>query len=520
MRTVWILGDQLHPEMSALQDATPADTRILMIESRRDLRSRPLHARKLVLLLSAMRHFAADLRERGFSVDYHMDAPDSLTALRAHCETYQPSELLVMQPADWDAAQFVSSLHETLGLPVTVAPDTLFLTPLEWFRAWAEERDRPSMEEFYREQRRRLRLLVTEEGHPVGGRWSFESDNRRDAKAAAKESYPPLPAFAPDEITRDVMALVEREFPAAFGEIGAFALPVTRAEARAALDDFIAHRLAGFGAFADAMLAGQRTLYHSLLSPALNLGLLSAGETLERVIGAWERSPRICPVNSLEAFVRQLAGWREFVRGMYWLKMPEYRTANVFAARRPLPQSWWTGETRMRCVAECVRQVRETGYAHHNQRLMVLGNFALLADVDPWQVNEWFRLAFIDAHEWVTLPNVLGVSQFADGGALAATPSISQAQHINRMSDYCSGCAYDPLDRTGPRACPFNYLYWDFLERNEAMLARDPRASMLYANLRQKRPEARAAMRQRAAEFFAGDEMTPNAFLSRAEVEE
>lgn len=513
MRTVWILGDQLHPEIGPLQNATPTETRVVMVESWAKLRSHQYHARKLVLLLSAMRHFAEELRARGFQVDYRAGEADFTTALRAHVAEYQPESLMVMAPSDWNGARYVATLGQRLSVPVIVAPNTLFLTSPEWFAQWAAQRQQLLMDDFYREQRRRLKVFVTDDGKPYGGRWSFDNENRKEAQAAAAQTYPPVPAFAPDALTREVIALVEREFPGAYGAIGDFTLPVTRADAQAAFEDFVEQRLRIFGPFEDALLAGEHVLAHSQVSLTLNLGLLSAAEIVARIVKAWETPRKPYPFNSLEGYVRQIIGWREFLRGMYWLKMPEYRTVNFFEATRPLPQSWWTGETRMRCVAESVGQVRATGYNHHVQRLMVLGNFALLAGIEPQQVNEWFRVAYVDAYEWVTLPNVLGMSQVADGGWLASKPNIGAAAYINKMSNYCNGCYFDPLKRTGERACPYNALYWDFLMRHERKLAGNPRISMMYHTLRQKSQEERTAIAQTAAEFLASDEMTPNEYL-------
>jgi deoxyribodipyrimidine photolyase-related protein len=333
------------------------------------------------------------------------------------------------------------------------------------------------MEDFYRWQRKRLDVLMQPDGEPVGGRWNLDVENRQTAKALeralSKGGGAPRPrGFGPDETTRKVMRLVEgwngastRSGPhptnGHWGSVDGFDLPVTRAQALAALDDFLEHRLAAFGPYEDAMLSGERYLYHSRLSAAMNVGLLHPWEMIERAVA----QAGTVPLASLEGFVRQVIGWREYVNGIYWRQMPAYREVNYFGFSRPLPQLYWEPErTELACLRDSVTMVRDTAYAHHIHRLMILCNFAVLTGVHPLRLSEWFWAGFADAMEWVELPNVIGMGTFGDGGLLGSKPYVSSAAYINRMSNYCGGCRYDPKQRTGPDACPFNYLYWTFLD--------------------------------------------------------
>jgi deoxyribodipyrimidine photolyase-related protein len=354
------------------------------------------------------------------------------------------------------------------------------------------------MEHFYREMRRKTGLLM-EGGKPAGGAWNFDRENRKPARADL--FLPSIAQFPPDEITRDVMGMVARRFPERFGDIEPFGLPVTAADAQTAAADFLDNRLAGFGDFQDAMLSGEDYLYHSVLSPALNAGLLDPLALCRAAEAAWISGK--APLNSVEGFIRQIIGWREYVRGIYWLKMPEYANSNALGAMRDLPDFYWTGITGMNCIAQAVDQTKRLAYAHHIQRLMVTGNFALLAGIDPHQVHEWYLSVYADAFEWVEMPNTIGMSQYADGGFLASKPYAASGAYINRMSDYCSGCSYDAKDRTGDRSCPFNALYWDFLSRNAKLLARNRRLAMPYATLARMSDTEREAISRRADAIFS-----------------
>lgn len=498
-----ILGDQLSAAISSLADRDPYDTIVLMMEVAEETSYVRHHQAKIALVLSAMRHFAAELRAAGWTVDYvTLDDPansGSFTDEVARAVARHGARgVQVTEPGEWRVRQAMEDWRTRLGVRVRIVPDTRFVCPLPDFFAWAAGRRELRMEYFYREMRRRTGLMM-EGDKPAGGRWNFDAENRH---AAEPGLIPPVPPrFPPDAITGEVLALVAQRFGSHFGSLADFAWPVTAAGAEQAFEAFLTERLPLFGRYQDAMLAGQDTLYHALISPALNLGLLDPLAVCRRVEAAWREGQ--VPIEAAEGFIRQIIGWREYVRGMYWLEMPGLAAANHLAADRPLPEFWWTGETPMRCLAEAVRTTRENAYAHHIQRLMVLGNFALLAGLRPQEVADWFLAVYADAFEWVELPNVAGMALHADGGRLASKPYAASGAYIDRMSDYCRGCTYEVKQKTGPRACPFNALYWHFLARNEASLAGNARLFQPYATWRRMTPDKQAAYLESAEAFLA-----------------
>jgi len=464
--TVWILGDQLSPRWPAWlaeRGLNPGNARLLFIESSAKLRARPWHRHKLILALSAMRHFAEEMQRLGFQVEYRR-APTFLAALR---QERARERLIVMRPSTWQGAQFVSRLGETLGLPVEVWPNRFFLSsPTDLGTARS-----PLMETFYRKLRRRTGILM-EGDQPVGGRWNLDAENRQPPrKDWSPDAFPAIPSYVPDAITRAVIAEVAR-LDTAWGRLDGFALPVTRADALAFYQDFLEHRLPNFGPYQDAMLSGQPWLFHALISPLINIGLLEPLEVCAGAERAWQAGH--APLNSAEGFIRQVIGWREFIHAIYWREMPRLRAMNVLGATRPLPAFYWDAQTDMACLRECVQSVWERGYTHHIQRLMVLCNFALLAGISPQEVNEWFLSTYVDAYDWVVTPNVIGMGLFADGGIVGTKPYAASANYIHKMSNYCAKCRFDPRQRTGPRACPFNALYWDFVARHASIRASAP----------------------------------------------
>lgn len=478
-----VLGDQLSHSLSALEGVDPALDRIIMLEVHAEGSYVRHHPQKIVMILSAMRHFAQELRQRGLPVDYvTLDDPHNAGnfdgELRRALERHQPCELIMTEPGEWRVLQMMEKWQQLPGVTVTIREDTRFLCSRSAFTRWAGKRTQWRMEHFYRDMRRQTGWLM-ENGQPVGGEWNYDEDNRKPLPRDLK--IPPRPAFQPDAVTRDVMTLVAREFADHFGDIEPFNWPVTRDQALSALKDFIDHRLPLFGDYQDAMRTGEDSLFHSLLSPSLNIGLLTPRETCEAALHAWHAGT--APLNAVEGFIRQILGWREYVRGIYWHAMPEYARTNALAAHRPLPTFFWSGDTPMNCLAECIRTTRQNAYAHHIQRLMVIGNFALLAGLEPAEVEAWYLAVYADAFEWVELPNTHGMVLFADGGRLASKPYAASGAWIKRMSDYCRGCRYSPDVKEGPQACPLNYLYWDFLDRHTATLAGNPRLAMPYRTL-------------------------------------
>jgi deoxyribodipyrimidine photolyase-related protein len=480
-KLILILGDQLSEGISSLHSANRSSDIIIMLEVAEETTYVRHHKKKIALVLSAMRHFATAMKKAGWRVDYvELDDPKNTGSFTSEVaravKRHKPARVVVTEPGEWRVAAMINGWREVLGIPVEVLADARFIASHEDFRSWAADRKQLRMEYFYRDMRRKTGLLMRG-GLPEGGRWNFDAENR---KPAARNLFMPKPPrFTPDTITQSVLALIAQRFPAHIGTLEPFWFAVTRSEALTALDHFITAALPGFGDYQDAMLSDEPFLFHSVISPYLNIGLLDPLEICRKAERAYYDGK--APLNAVEGFIRQIIGWREYVRGIYWLKMPDYAASNFFDAQRPLPDFYWTGETHMSCMKAAIGQTIEHAYAHHIQRLMITGNFAMLAGIDPRQIHEWYLMVYADAYEWVELPNTLGMSQFADGGLLASKPYAGGGNYINKMSDYCGACSYDVKKRTGPDACPFNALYWHFLDRNRAKLGRNQRLAQIYS---------------------------------------
>jgi deoxyribodipyrimidine photolyase-related protein len=476
---ILVMGDQLTPAIASLAAGDREHDLVLMAELFEEATTVSHHKKKIAFLFSAMRHFADELRALGWRVEYvTLDAPNNQGSfsrqVAAAIADHQPERLVVTAPSEWRVAEMVATWAADGPVPVDILPDTRFLCPVPEFRRWAEGRKQLRMEYFYRDMRRRTGLLMVGD-KPVGGQWNFDVENR---KPATRSLFMPHPrGVAPDAVTQEVLALVAQRFGTHFGDLDPFWFAVTRADAEAAFSAFVTDALPQFGDFQDAMLAGEPFLYHGVIAHYLNCGLLDPLRVCQAVEAAYHRGA--VPLNAAEGFIRQIIGWREYVRGIYWLSMPGYETRNFFGHTRPLPALYWTAETDMTCLRAAVTQTRQQAYAHHIQRLMVTGNFALLAGVDPKALHEWYLSVYVDAFEWVELPNTIGMSQFADGGLLASKPYVASGAYINRMSDYCSACRYDVKQRTGETACPFNALYWDFIGRHADTLKGNPRMSQM-----------------------------------------
>lgn len=497
-----VLGDQLSDSLSALRDLNPAQDVVLMFEVHEEATYVPHHQQKLVLVLAAMRHFAQRLRARSIRVDYvRLDDPHNRGSFSAELERalqrHGSRRLIVTHPGEWRVLEMLRNWPQRFGVQLELREDDRFLCPLAGFRSWAKNKRQLRMEFFYRLMRQKTGWLMHGD-QPEGGAWNFDADNRKPLGDDLVP--PPRLGFAPDALTHAVMALVRARYGQHFGELDTFAWPVTREQALQQLDAFIAHSLPQFGDYQDAMRQNQDWLFHSALSPALNLGLLLPREVCEAALAAYARGA--APLNAVEGFLRQILGWREYVRGIYWTFMPEYAQRNHLEARRPLPDFFWSGQTQMNCLRECIRNTREHAYAHHIQRLMVIGNFALLAGLDPLEVQRWYLLVYADAFEWVELPNVHGMVLHADGGLLGSKPYAASGAYIERMSDYCRHCVYQVRLKNGPKACPFNYLYWDFLQRHQDKLGGNPRLAMPYRTLQRLPAARREAITQDAARFL------------------
>ena len=497
--SVWILGDQLLPSHPAVREAgcraAENEITILLIESRARTQVRPYQRKKLVLLFSAMRHYTQELREQGHTVDY-VQAPTFVEGLQQHVGRSQPSHIITMAAASYPGRQMQQRLQETLDVPVIILDNTQFLVGRHNPIPDPEPGKRHVLEGFYREMRRHFDLLMDGD-EPVGDRWNFDEENR---KKLPEDLQPPPPrSFTPDELTREVMEDVG-DLPDGVGSVDDFDYAVTRDQALEALQDFLYNRLENFGDYEDALTHRSHAVYHSLLSPYLNLGLLQPLE----VARAAEEANRQgnAPLNAVEGFVRQVVGWREFMYWQYWRQMPGMLDKNDWDAQRPLPAFFWDGNTEMACVRHALSRALETGYNHHIERLMVLCNFCMLAGIDPRAVNDWFLSVYVDAYDWVMPPNVIGMGLNADGGLTATKPYIASANYINKMGDLCPTCRFDHNERHGEDACPFNYLYWNFILEHEERLRANPRTSLNVVNLRHLDDEERERVQEMAARLL------------------
>ncbi|WP_051377771.1 cryptochrome/photolyase family protein [Derxia gummosa] len=523
-RLALVLGDQLWAGNPALDGLDPTRDAVLMIEARGEASGVWSHKARIAVFLSAMRHFRDELRARGWTVHYlalgetverwaasasasasagepesapRADALPGFAARLADALAHlRPAALTCCEPGEWRMLALVQDVCARAGIALDLRDDTHFLCSRADFARWTEGRREWRMELFYREQRRRLGILMDGDA-PAGGRWNFDTENRKGWGRHGPGLIPPPARFEPDAVTREVIALVEREFADHPGSLAGFGWAVTRADALIALAEFIDARLEQFGPWQDAMWTGTPFGWHSLLSVALNLRLLDPREVIAAAETAWRE--RGLPLASVEGFIRQIAGWREFIRGVYWQLMPGLADANHYRHDRPLPHWYWTGETRMACMRAAIGQTLEHGYAHHIQRLMVTGQFALTAGIRPREVSDWYLAVYVDAVEWVEVPNVIGMALHADGGRFTSKPYVASGAYIKRMSNYCDGCAYAPERRHGDGACPVTTFYWAFVDRHEAALRRNPRTQPMTLGLARLGDDERAAFRAHAA---------------------
>ena len=482
---VIVLGDQLDENSSALHDLDPAQDVVWMAEVAQESTHVWSAKQRIAVFLGAMRHFAQALRARGVPLVYtRLDDVDNCGTLAAELAKtiakLQPAALVLTAPGDWRVLQSLRAVAAEHQLALDLRDDTHFFSTVREFAAHAKGRKQLRLEYWYRELRHKHGVLM-DGTHPVGGQWNFDADNRDSFGKAGPQDVPPPTRFEPDSLTREVIALVNSRFASHPGTLNSFGWPVTRAQALLALQAFIHQRLPLFGKYEDAMWSGEPWLYHSHLSCALNLKLLNPREVVHAAQEAYRSGH--APLAAVEGFIRQILGWREFVRGIYWLHMPDYLERNALGAQAELPPWYWTGETEMACLKDAITQTLEHGYAHHIQRLMVTGLYALLLGVKPQAVHAWYLGVYVDAVEWVELPNTLGMSQFGDGGVMASKPYVASGKYIQRMSNHCTGCRFDPALSTGDTACPFTSMYWDFLMRHEGVLRQNPRMAMQLKNL-------------------------------------
>lgn len=493
-----ILWDQLSLSISSLRNFDKDNDYVLMCESYYEATFVKHHKKKLVLLFSAMRHFKNELIEQGYKVLYFEifksgTKNNIVDQINETLKQYSFEKTILTSPSEYHILESLQGINGD----IEILEDDRFLAPKQFFTNWAKDKKSLQMESFYREMRIKYNILLSEK-KPLGGKWNYDSENRKFPKV--KLSVPPTFFLEPDKITIEVIDLVSKKFPEHFGDIEAFHFAVTRKDALKALDMFINERLEKFGDYQDAMIQNEPWMFHSHISFYLNIGLLLPLECIKKVEDAY-RSKSIS-LSAVEGFIRQILGWREYIRGVYWLKMPEYKTLNFLNASKKLPDFYWSGKTKMNCVSQCVKETKENAYAHHIQRLMVLGNFALLAGIDPKEINEWYWIVYADAYEWVELPNVSGMILYSDGGLLGSKPYAASGAYINKMSNYCGNCSYNVDQKNGNTACPFNYLYWNFLLSNKAKLEKNYRLSIAYKTLSNMEPNKLANIKKDAADFL------------------
>lgn len=500
----FILGDQLSDSLSSLAVINKNDDMVFLCEVVEEATYVAHHPKKIAFLFSAMRHFARRLKERGYRVRYtRYDDPNNVGSFEK--ELYQTirdesiSEVHVAHPGEWRVLQKLNRLEKKLSIPLIIHEDTRFLCSTEEFKFWAKDKKQLRMEYFYRMMRQKHDILMDGGDKPIGGAWNYDEQNRKSANHI--ETFPHRLVCPIDEVTSEVLRLVEKEFSDHFGQLRPFHFAVTREQALREADYFIDRCLAYFGDYQDAMLAHEVNLYHSRLSFYLNAGLLLPLELCRMAEEAFKQ--KVAPLNSVEGFIRQILGWREYVRGIYWLMMPDYANRNYFSASRPLPPLFWGGDTQMFCMKEVVHHTKIEAYSHHIQRLMITGNFALLAGLHPKEVCEWYLAVYADAYEWVELPNTLGMALYADGGVMASKPYAASGKYIQKMSNFCKLCVYNPRELLGEKACPFNALYWNFIAQHQDKLKSNSRLHYAYINWDKMSQEKKTAILVKASEVLA-----------------
>jgi deoxyribodipyrimidine photolyase-related protein len=512
---ILVLGDQLDIHSTVFEGFDPDRDVVWMAEVAHEAEQVWSTQARIAMFLAAMRHYCDALRDRGWRVRYRaLDEHDHATleaALGADLAELQPERVIAVRPGEWRLAQSLPDVCRMAGVDWSERPDGHFYCAPHEFADWAKGKRELRLEFFYRWLRKREDVLM-HNGAPVGGRWNFDTENRGSFGKRGPGLLPKPRSFPPDATTREVIALVESRFATHPGRLGDFDWPLTPAQAEDALQDFITHRLPLFGTYQDAMWQHEPWLYHSRLSAAMNLKLLSPRRVVEAAADAYRQGH--APIEAVEGLIRQILGWREYVRGVYWLRMPGFLDDNALGAEAPLPAFYWTGETEMRCLRDALEQTLDLGYAHHIQRLMVTGLFALLLGVRPREIHAWYLAVYVDAVEWVELPNVLGMSQYADGGKMVSKPYAASGKYIQRMSNYCAGCRYDPGEALGPKACPFTTLYWDFLDRHAKRFRDHPRAGMQWRNLDRLSEERIDAIRAQARRLRASLSEAANSAMS------
>lgn len=498
-----ILADQLSFDLPSLKNINAASDILVFCEVRSETDYVPHHPQKIIFLFSAMRHFAKTCQEMGFQVHYVElndveNTQNLVSEWQRIAKLYQCSSISITRPGEWRLTHELESWQLQSDWPLELLEDSRFLCSHQEFSDWVGQKKQLRMEFFYQMMRKKYRILLTEEGGPIGGKWNYDAQNREPLKV--KPQIQKRLSFAPDAISLAVMDLVSREFAHHFGDIQGFAYACTAQDALKAVDDFLEHHLPFFGQYQDIMLENEPFLHHGLLSMYINVGFIEPLNLCQRVESLYFQGK--VPLAAAEGFIRQVLGWREFIRGIYWQHMPDYANMNFLHATRPLPALYWGHQTQMHCLEQVVAMTQQYAYSHHIQRLMITGNFALLAQLSPEAVCQWYLAVYIDAYEWVELPNTLGMALFGDGGVLASKPYAASARYIDKMSNFCKNCKFDAKKMIGENACPFNSLYWNFISQNETVLKTNPRMAYMYATWSRFGETKRQAIIQQAQDYL------------------
>ena len=482
-KLILILGDQLDLKVAALRDFDIKTDQVIMIESMQEAQYVWTHKAKIALFLSAMRHFAKNLEDLHYPITYIKSSPLTLVeALKEKIVQEQIKHLICTEPGEWRLKQQIEELAKELSIRLEMREDDHFYCTHQEFIKWTDGKKELRLEYFYRLMRKTHHILIDAEGNPEGGQWNFDQDNRKPYPKKGPGIIEDHVLFESNAITQEVLTFVNATYSNHPGSLEDFRWPVTRTQALEALEYFVEYRLRNFGVFQDAMWTDTPYGWHSILSSSLNLKLLNPREVIGAVLQAWKKQS--LDLSTVEGFIRQILGWREFVRGMYYLDMPQMAQDNYYDHQRPLPKWYWTGQTNMACMKDAIGQTLKYGYAHHIQRLMVTGNFALLAEILPSAVCDWYLAIYVDAIEWVELPNTAGMALFANGGRFTSKPYVASGAYIKRMSNYCGSCKYKPEVRFGESACPVTTLYWNFLMKHREQFEASPRTRLMTANLK------------------------------------
>ena len=494
-----ILGDQLSLSISSLQNINFKEDTVMLCEVMEECTYVKHHKKKIAFILSSMRHFAQELSSKGITVRYveldnaHNTGSIYTEIIRA-VSALKPNRFIVTEPSEYRLSESIKSLKEIIPIPVDILSDDRFLSTSKEFSSWAHGKKQLRMEFFYREMRQKYKILLEPDEKPTGGQWNYDKENQTPLKTEIIS--PKRISHKKSTHIKNVLKLVNQYFPDNFGTLDHFHFAVTREQALIEFHHFVDNLLPKFGDYQDVMVAGEPYLYHSLISCYLNAGLILPLEVCQIAEKAYKEGQ--APLNSVEGFIRQILGWREYIRGIYWYHMPRYAKLNYLNATTKLPDFYWTTKTEMFCVAESIRHTRDHAYSHHIQRLMVTGNFAMLAGLDVAEVQAWYLAVYADAYEWVEMPNTLGMALFGDNNIVASKPYAASGKYIHRMSNFCQNCKYNPNEMIGEKACPFNSLYWDFWARHEDKLKGNPRVPYVFSTWNKMSIEKRNEIRKQA----------------------